>query len=546
MVNQELDSFVEKGYLTKEEAIDVKGEMASYLPLYQKVYSEAGVPQAYLVTRDNARKLAYQIKRDKYAFTGSDHGNLHIIRGNLHFADQLVDSLRKQGVAVTDKSVLLIKQSLYDHDLGYAIGAAQAKYGFDAMKDHPLFSAKFIEENRAYYEKYFGKDEFDTILYTVLHHSYPKGDLVGNLDQKTGINKEQIRSIVAGVDCIGVTAKDKISALFQDPEAVKILVKIRLAMEVMGRKDERGNRVIDPELMNGYKKELHLIADKAVSEDRKTAFHTAIDNFFHETTAEKALALYAGVVDSVGAARDEKGNVILDVNMSMSRIRAILGDMFGGVETEIFQKAMGDQGLSQPAIEEFGARVEQARRSGEQLSPLRVKGEKAQFTIQPAIKEDRVGDEYTGVSSVVKEAYDLSIRTDVNSILGSIDVLDKEPITGNSNEMEVRQTKRLTEVARLKNRFIAGATGKTSAQELNQLTSLTDALMSEKGLTLQKAEMANIFDKIALTEVKNGQLANIQEQVANRDIPTVSLSPQDAKVILRYYVTQNERDFLGI
>ncbi|MFZ2970039.1 MAG: hypothetical protein WA063_02740, partial [Minisyncoccia bacterium] len=172
-ISSELKELIEKGFIKEDESALIKAEAENFTKIYAEAFPESDPQQIFEVARDNTRKLAYQTERDKQVFSGSDHGTRHILEGNMTMADRMIESL---GDRISAKDKALIHQIIIDHDLGYTVGVAQAKESFDASKDHPLFSAKFIEANQEYYEKAFGKDGYEMIQNGILQHSYPKSE----------------------------------------------------------------------------------------------------------------------------------------------------------------------------------------------------------------------------------------------------------------------------------------------------------------------------------------------------------------------------------
>ncbi len=460
-IQQELAGFVEKGFMTQEEVVDVQTEMGKFTALYQKVYADASPTRVYEVSRDNARKLAYQIKMDKHMFSGSDHGNKHLLRGNVKFAEQMVADLQANGVAVSDRDMLLIRQNMYDHDLGYATGAAQAKKGFEASKDHPLFSTAFIEANKAYYVEKFGQNEYDALRYVVLQHSYPKSEYEGKPAEGSDINVELVRSITSTVDALGVTAETKAAAFFEKPESINVLLKIKLAMETIGVENDKGLKIIDPALMEKYKGELRAIAGQEGSTDRQQGFVQSIDRFFNEFTVDATLGQYTGVVDRVGVVRQE-GKLVPKVDMHMSRIHALLGDMFGGkIEAQAFVKAMKDFGVSKADMGNLGYTLDSVRRKGAKFpEAIKFSSPNAAFEIAPQFAEE-AGSEFANVREVIEHAYDLSIRTNVNRLLAEFDKNPQEAV------------KNIDTIADM---FESGITDKTTAEELDVLVGNLEAL----------------------------------------------------------------------
>ena len=461
IIHAEVDGFVDKEFIIKEEAHLIKEEAEKFLRAYQEAFPEASPQKVFEIVRDNCRKVAYQTKMDKLVFSGSDHGTRHILEGNMKFADQMVQSLAEKGVAISALDRVLIRQVIIDHDCGYTCGCAQAKQGFEASKDHPVFSAKFIEANQAYYEDKFGKEAFGVIRNAVLYHSYPVAEYQTGPEGASQINERVIRSITSTVDSLGVTAETKTPAFFRKPEAIKTLLKVKLALEFSETKNKKGDAVLPETDMARYKQELLSIASADPNKVRREGFGRAIGDFFNEFTAETSLGHYTGVVEHVGVETGPDGKLVPKIDMHLSRIHALLGDLFGGkLETQAFSKAMKDFGIGQIQLKKFGSALETARRGGEKPSEaLRFSSDRAIFEIAPQFAED-AADEFSDIREVVAEVYNVSIRMEINSLLSEI-------------ESSADATEKIPEIQA---KFEASVTGKTTADELKMLLELTEQL----------------------------------------------------------------------
>lgn len=472
-VSAELDLFVEKKFITPEEAALIKNETARFGPLYQEAFPDAPAHNMFEILRDNARKIAYQTKMDKEVFSGSDHGTRHILEGNIKFADQMVESLQQQGIAVSPRDAVLIHQVIIDHDCGYDCGCAQARGGFEASKDHPIFSTKFIEANKDYYVDKFGEEGYTTIRNSVLYHSYPVAEYQGLPQGESGINVNLVRSITSTVDSLGVTAETKTPAFFRKPESIAVLLKIKLALEFSEAKDKRGEAVLPEDAMQKYKQELMAVADAEENPRRKEGFKRSIGDFFNEFTAQTTLGHYTGVVERVGVT-NQNGKIVPKIDMRMSRIHALLGDMFGGkLETQAFTKAMKDFGVKKKDMQQFGRTLELARRSGAKPeAPLMFQSDRAVFEVAPQLAED-AEDSFADVREVVALAYGVSIRAEINGLLAEFE----------SNPVDARK-----KIPEIQAKFEATITQKTTMEELTHIQELTEALLDEGGIPIQDEE----------------------------------------------------------
>lgn len=510
-VSQELDDIVSRQLITREEADVIMQEVNTFTQLYQEAYPEATVAQAFELVRNNARTIAYQTNRDKTVFSGSDHGIKHILQGNMRFADQMVASLEAQRVVVTPKDKVLIRQTIIDHDCGYTCGCAQAvsrrteadgtetrSPGFKASKDHPLFSAKFVEANRDYYVRMFGEEGYRVIQASILNHSYPT-ELPQQLDPALAIHEDLVRSISSTVDSLGVTAETKTPLFFTNPEAVRVLMRVKLAMDTIGE-GKAGKVTIPTDLMESFKAELRAIAGGEQNPDRQAGFLRSIDDFFNEVTAVTTLGHFTGVVDRVSVVRSPDGKLVPQIDMHMSQIHALLGNMFGGdIETQAFVKAMGDFGMTKDYTDRLGAVLAEARVRGIPITPdlLTFVGPGgATFIVSPELA-DHAMSEFAEIQTAMSEVNAISIRSEINRAIAEISGPDG-----------------VDAVPRVIRRFAASVSGKTTEAELLVLES----------------HLSKLTDTSPSGEVdKDGKPITVSEK---------------ARTQLKKFLTQNERELL--
>lgn len=518
-VEGQLRQFLEQGNLNQQEFESILAEITEFTELYAKAYGKEDLEKAYELISDNAAKLTYQNAVDKDVFSGSDHGTRHILDGNTRFAKQMIGSLRENGVNISAKDEVAIHQVMIDHDLGYTTGAAQAPAGWEASKDHPLVSAKFIEVNKDYYVDKFGENGFSAIHNSVLNHSYPK--LEYQSDSAESIHPGLVRGITSTVDSLGVTVETKTPEFFWNKDAMRSLLKIRLAMETMGGK-------VPADLMAKYKEELQTVASKEPNADRAAGYSNAVENFFNEFTADNTLGHYAGAVRNVtveqadvdhddteveGASADRghesHKSLRVVVEMVPSEVLATLGNMFGNkLANQSFMKAMKDLGLDVSRLDEFGRELTRKRngKTDQTTSPFATQNKHARVIVGGTFVEDMSDQDQAAIlgankvreiAGVFKEAEVLSIRTEINGLL--------EEFKDGGVTLPVIYAK-----------FLEGVTDKTSAQEIRTL--------SEMLLTLSDNSPSG------------------QKDMMGQDI-TVSQKTQNA---LRGFLTQREREFLGV
>lgn len=501
-VGQELRTFKEKGMMTEDELATVTREMTTFANLYGEAYGKGDVASAYELTRDNARKLVYQHMRDKQVFSGSDHGFRHIVDGNIRFADQMVASLREKGIVVSAKDQVILHQAMYDHDLGYTTGAAQAPKGFDASKDHPLVSARLIEDNKAYYVDKFGEDGYRAIFDSVLNHSYPR--LEYQSDGQEVVHAGLIRGISSTVDSLGVTVETKTPEFFWNKDAMRTLLKIRLAQETMGGK-------VPEELMGQYRQELMVVADTEPDAVRRNGYRNAIGSFFNEVTAENTLGHYTGVVRSVQVeevpsdgesheeghegheGEDKRFRVV--VEMTPTEVYAALGNMFGDkLAAQSFVKAIKDLGLDASRLEAHARGVRQAKSRGESHDVLDVVSDQAHVRVGNNFLEDSTNPEVAdtqkiqAIAEVFHEVEMLSARTEINGLLDAIAERGSEAIP----EIQARFEREISD--------------KTTESELGELNNLLINL-SDQSLSGEKDVAGN---GLTVSEVARGKLKTFQ------------------------------------
>lgn len=519
VVSQELQKFLQEGHLNQQEHEAIVKELEEFSNLYGEAYGKDNIAKAYEVVRDNARKLAYQSAVDKNVFVGSDHGTRHIIDGNIKFAKQLLQSLREKGVNVSAKDEVAIHQTMIDHDLGYAVGSAQAPEGFAATSDHPLIGAKFVEVNKAYYVDKFGEDGYNAIHYSILNHSYPR--LEYQSDAQNGVHEGLVRSITSTVDALGVTVETKTPEFFWNKDAMRTLLKIRLATDTIGMK---------PELMAQYKDELRATAGKEQNPDRRQAYENAVSNFFSQFTGDNTLGHFTGVVRNVSVEKvaydtdteinqehghgdedshgETQGKLRVVVEMTPTEVYALLGNMFGDkLAARSFVKAVKDLGLNPDQIEKHARVLRGSKARGEEQKGLEVVSNHARVIVGNQFLEDQptteIGDvdmyqKIQAIAEVFHEAELLSARTEINALLEEVDE------RGDAVMPEIRA------------KFIRGVAEKTTADEINKLNDLI-SLLSDKSLSGEKDALGG-------------------------DI-TIS---QKAQISLKGFLTQREKNFLNV
>jgi hypothetical protein len=424
-IGSELQELTSKGLIKADEAKLIQAEADKFSKMYKEAFPDAKPQDVFEVVRDNARKLAYQTERDKHVFSGSDHGTRHVLEGNMNMADRMVENLEKAGKKVTAKDKVMIHQIITDHDMGYTAGIAQAKGSFEASKDHPLFSTKFVEENKDYYVSKFGQDGYEMIKDGILLHSYPKSEYNTPTDQTKGFNPDLVRSISSTVDALGVTAETKCPAFFREPEVVKVLQKIQLYAETHYGKVPDG-------MLDKYKDELRKIADKEPDASRKDGYLDAINNQFNPKTVEMTLGQYTGILKDIDFEADKSGKILPKIHMNISESQALLGNVFGDdMSLRAFTKAMADFGVPKSKMSEMAHTlkdIKEAKTDGEKqelIKKLRYDCDKAVFQFGQKTEEE-VNPELKGYIDVFKDLDRVSVRQEVRDLASGLLPSDKE------------------------------------------------------------------------------------------------------------------------
>ncbi len=411
--SSELKDLTEKGLIKEDEAALIQAEAEKFTQIYVEAFPDAYPQQVFKVAMDNIRKLVYQTERDKQVFSGSDHGTRHILEGNMKMADRIIESL---GDKSSSKDKILIHQIIIDHDLGYTIGAAQAKESFDASKDHPLFSAKFIEANQEYYTQMFSKDGYEVIHNGILQHSYPKSEYGTPTNPEKGFNPDIIRSVTSTVDALGVTSETKCPAFFRNPESINVLQKVKLYADTHEGK-------VSPDTLAMYKNQLREIADKEPDADRRDGYYNAIENQFNPVTVEMTLGQYAGVLKDIKITERE-GKMVPYVNMDISRVQALLGDIFGDkVAIKVFVKAMEDFGVPKEAMADMAKTLRQIKKAKTDKEKLPLM-ERLKYSSDKAVFE--FAPEFAEVTSEIEKSFEkfarLTIRDKIRELSHNLEL----------------------------------------------------------------------------------------------------------------------------
>ncbi len=415
----------QKAKLTEAEISDVMLAANEVLADYVLANGENSRIAGVEFARDMARLLSYQILRDKQVFSGSDHGNNHIVRGNLNKGLALLESVSKleqAGLVVTAKDRLAFVVATLLHDMGYTTGVAQAQASFEASKDHPIFSAAFIKANQSYFERHLGKASFEAVYEAILLHSYPNYDADFRVESD-GVHPEMVHHVLAIVDALGTTAETKAPEAFKIPAVLEKLNGIRLYKQLLIEKYEQQfagleaeekqdqiNAAVKAKLKPYVEKKKQeiidlLMADENLAVDRRNQYIEAVKNQFNEVTVDLTLPTYTGLLDEVTFMVNEQGKIVPKVNMRVSSVQALLSDLFGeDFSVAAFKKAMEDLGMTSEQIKNLGGIIKDYRSANDdQKAQLRdrltMQSERALFTfdVDSLMKEDGFSELFAGL-----------------------------------------------------------------------------------------------------------------------------------------------------
>lgn len=212
-----------KQIFSEENLEHLCDELNDVMKLYQETYPGKTIMDMYVLTRDMARAAAYQMYFDKRAFTGSDHGVLHIFH-NCEHGHHMYEEMDKHGDG--DKKVALLgKIAHFYHDIGYSVGSAKAS--FEVMKDHPFIGAAFIKENKEYFGKLLGPQEAEIIEKAILHHA------IVAFESDTTDPYKMVRFTTSNSDACAVTSDQKTQTFWRNhPETLLELAKLRIFITI--------------------------------------------------------------------------------------------------------------------------------------------------------------------------------------------------------------------------------------------------------------------------------------------------------------------------
>ena len=227
--------------LSRENVTHIIEQLADIIDLYEKSYPDHNnnsYLDVFVLCRDLIRNAAYQMMFDKSAFTGSDHGVLHIHHNcenghNMHKELNKHESSDKE--PFLNKAALLSKIIHFYHDIGYSVGSA---FHFKIMKDHPFIGGKFIQSHKQYFERLFstkdahgnavpGTKEAEIIEKCILNHA------IVSFDSDTDDLYKLVRFTTSNSDACAVAADQKAQKFWRHhPETIMELARMKLFLSI--------------------------------------------------------------------------------------------------------------------------------------------------------------------------------------------------------------------------------------------------------------------------------------------------------------------------
>lgn len=422
-------------HLKRKETEQIYEEVKALSALYKKSYPEKSWQEVFQVVRDCSRAIVFQVIRDRSVFCGSDHGVLHILK-----SIEMEETLLKGIPDATVKDRLLCHIGTIYHDIGYTLSVSQSSFG--AAKDHPLFGARFIEVNQGYFDHYFGQAEREALFDVILYHSYPKDEF--GINKKASFNPALVRTLTSTVDALGATFDTKMQTLWRDPQAVKVLQKVKLRCEMMLEYSERPNWFKD------YQEELKAVVKEKYAKKPHffKSFNNAIEHSFNTMTTKTTFQQYAGIIQNIEMVKHprEKDKNVPRITLGVSQTAVVLSSLFGNeAALAAFEKIMVDFGISdaKATIKKFGEilrvmrdiKVEMETATGrtkrtlqqkykELEASLTVQNEAAIFVISPTIQEPK-GD----IIKLFEDLHEASFRPVTNQIVKNIKALNAQAFT---------------------------------------------------------------------------------------------------------------------
>ncbi|MCU0912951.1 MAG: hypothetical protein MUC88_00135 [Planctomycetes bacterium] len=330
-VDAHIEHLGRQGYIIPsnvEKAKEMMGQMVKH-------GQAAGIDRQKLteVMEENVRKLAQQ-ETESARRTLGDHGVRHLA-SNARMSDAIFDQLEKGGVELDPRDRFMAYQAWIDHDMGYTTPAI-AQGGF-AVKDnyHPQASAVLVMQQRKKYEELFGADKFETYVQAVANHSGTAVDWKG----------DHFGSAIRLADNTHLFSDKMPEVMFDRPEAVECLVKIRLAQEMF------------PKPKDGERKPEDKAKVKAMIGGVKRALSAEIDRRDDLPPSSKALLQQAAqelgemtpkfLISRLAGRSPEfsfKGGD-MNVVIEQSDARQTIGEVFGDDEEDKqFAKLLKDYG----------------------------------------------------------------------------------------------------------------------------------------------------------------------------------------------------------
>lgn len=359
------------------EKATILRESMEYLRDYKSALKKGGFEgstvestrEVFDLLRENQRKLAHQTIVDRSYLTGSDHGVLHVLEGDMRAADRIATQLVAEG-KMTAKEKVLLRQAIVDHDMGYTLNTLPKEVGdayFGMTKDHPLYSGVRFDAHAKAMEVFFGEGGVRTLRKAVLDHSDPTASLLA-----TDAAPNIVQNIITRADCLGVSADLKMTKLFKDPEMMGQLGRAQELAEKL-KTLQKGTPAYEEaeKTLVGIKE-----ATKRVIQERYGAtplgekYLSSIDSYFDPKSPSVAAKRDFGSHSiNYGGARFERGEVVarFDVNEIFGKVKEYFGK--GGEKAAAEADGMRANAVGKVLVD-FGYEVKNVQRLASRLDDL--------------------------------------------------------------------------------------------------------------------------------------------------------------------------------
>lgn len=192
----------------------------------------------YMLVRQNILLLAYQDRIASKISIG-DHGVRHIIGHNINAAEQIAEGLQKNGHEVKAIDLLILHQTMINHDVGYALSPVRdeaLKGNYTADAGHNVLSAKYLRQSQEDQNNPLSKLFFDERSRNILHKAVLNHDsseeVSLSFDQTIEARDKNIYDIVRTADNTDAFANKLPEILYGFPDTLVTLRLLKTAAEV--------------------------------------------------------------------------------------------------------------------------------------------------------------------------------------------------------------------------------------------------------------------------------------------------------------------------